>query len=181
MRFWRNLIGYQAVWFASVIAAANGRSWLGAAVAFVFVVGQLIASSNRTGDIRLVAVALLFGVAIDGALASSGWLRYASSHPALIAPIWILSMWAAFAMTLNHSLAFLQQRSLWAVALGLLGGPLAYVGASRGFGVLEFQPPGWRALAALAFAWAIALPALAQLAHRWRDIDRTVVVQELSR
>ena len=42
------------------------------------------------------------GALMDGGLAASGWLVYAASAPSW-PPLWILAIWAAFALTLNHS------------------------------------------------------------------------------
>ena len=168
MRFWANLLGYQAVWFIVVWAAGSGRPGIGVAAALVFVLLQAWASAQRASDARLVVCALGLGVLIDGALATGGLLRYASPTPALLAPAWILTMWAAFAMTLNHSLAFLQQRIAWAVVVGAIGGPLAYVGAARGFHAVAFVAPSWQATSVLALGWALALPLLVRCAARWR-------------
>ena len=167
MRFYANLFGYQAVWWVSMLAAAKGLSWIGVAGAVTFVLAQWIASGNRGSDALLVACSLLMGIFIDGFLGNSGLLNYASPAPALLAPIWILSIWAAFAMTFNHSFVFLQGRPAWGAALGAIGGPLAYEGAAR-LGAVQFAEPSWRAIALLVLAWGIVVPALAMLAHRLR-------------
>jgi hypothetical protein len=168
MRFYANLFGYQAVWWVSMLAAAKGLPWIGVAGAVVFVLAQWVASGTRSSDARLVACALLMGIVIDGFLGNSGLLRYASADPSVLAPIWILSIWAAFAMTFNHSFVFLQGRPAWGAALGAIGGPLAYEGAAR-LGAVQFTEPSWRAIALLGLAWGIVVPALAMLAHRWRS------------
>jgi hypothetical protein len=96
-------------------------------------------------------------------------LHYASPQPALLAPAWILAMWVAFAMTLNHSLAFLKTSPMAALVLGAVGAPLAYLAAGRGFGAVEFTPPAWRGELAVGAGWAVALvllPSLAHVAHR---------------
>lgn len=174
MRFWLNLAGYQLVWLAAVMWAAAGRPWLAVAVALVFALLQWLASAQRHSDLRLVAAALLLGVVLDGALAAAGILHYASATPALLAPLWILAIWVAFAMTLNHSLGFLRGRSWLAALLGAVGGPLAYLGAADGFGALAWVAPRPQALVVLAIGWAIAMATLAVLVQRWRNIDRGV-------
>lgn len=172
MRFWANLVGYQLVWFAAVIGAGRGLAWPGVLAALVFVALQWHASPQRGGDARLVLVALLAGIVIDGALAASDLLAYAAAMPGIAwAPAWIVTLWAAFAMTLNHSLAFLQGRPWLAVVLGASGGPLAYWGAARGWQAVEFASPAWPGLLALALAWGLAMPLLAALALRWRGRD----------
>jgi hypothetical protein len=107
MTFWGNLIGYQLVWFVAVIEAGSGRAWPGMAAALVFVAWQMWVSDCRGCDARLVLLAIGVGAVVDGVLADGGWLQYSAPEPALPphgAPVWILGLWASFAMTLNRSL-----------------------------------------------------------------------------
>ncbi|MDH1180365.1 DUF2878 domain-containing protein [Achromobacter mucicolens] len=165
MRFWANLIGYQLVWFSAVIGAGRGLAWPGVAAAVVFVAAQLAVSATARADFRLAAAAVLCGVVLEGTLSALGWARYAAD--AWPAPLWILALWAAFALTLNHSLVYLRSRPWMACVFGAVGAPLAYWGAARGWQSVQFEPPAWRATAALAAGWALALPALTAGARRW--------------
>ena len=166
MRVLANIIGYQCVWFVAVVGAVHGHWWSGVVAACAFVIAQWIGSRDRAVDARLVVCALLAGIVLDGTLAASGMLRYASPQPGLAAPSWILALWAAFAMTINHSLAFLRNSPIAALVFGGIGAPLAYFAAARGFGALEFIAPAWRGAAALAAGWAVALVLLTSLARR---------------
>jgi hypothetical protein len=164
-----NFAAYQAVWFAVVASAGHGRALLGMGAAALFAGAQLGLSRRRLGDVRLMAAAVCLGVIIDGTLRLSGWLCYASPEPAVPlhgAPLWILCLWAAFALTLTRSLAWLMRRPWLAALLGALGGPLAYAGAARGFAAVELVPPAARALGGLALGWGAALAVLAYLARR---------------
>lgn len=179
MRFWANLVGYQLVWFAAVIGAGQGNVWSGVLAAGVFVVGQWTWSRQRAADARLIVVALLLGQVIEGSLARNGVVTFAAAWPsANFAPLWILAVWAAFAMTLNHSLGFLQGRTWLSAVFGAVGGPLAYLSAARGWGAVQFAEPMWRALAWLALAWAVAMPLLAHLAQRWTNDSRARALLE---
>jgi len=73
MTFWANLIGYQIVWFGAVIGASRGNPWWGVVLSAGFVLIQAWGSDSRRADLRLVAVALYLGLALDGLLAASGW------------------------------------------------------------------------------------------------------------
>lgn len=166
-----NFVGYQAVWLAVVAGAGHGRAALGMGAAALFVAVQLVLSRRRRLDVRLMATAVLLGLIIDGTLGLLGWLRYASPAPALPphgAPLWILCLWASFALTLTRSLAWLVSRPWLAVLLGALGGPLAYASAARGFAAVELATPAAHAVAGLALGWSIAMPVLAHLARRGR-------------
>lgn len=172
--FWANLFGYQAVWFAAVIGAGGGYWWPGVVAAALFAALHLglypQSAKQRRADLKLMAVALGCGLALDGTLSLSGLARYAAGAPALPvggAPLWILSMWAAFALTLRHSMAPLLQRGWAALALGAIGGPLAYLGAGRGWSAIVFAEPQWQPLAVLALGWGLSIPLLAWLALRW--------------
>jgi hypothetical protein len=170
MRFWSNCIGYQLVWFCTVIAAAHGSLLPGILAFAAFCGWQLAISRDRGADLKLLGSSILLGVLIDGSLALAGWTAYATPAPSLPpggAPVWILCLWASFAMTLNETLIYLQ-RHLWVAAIfGAVGGPLAYLGAARAWHAVAFAAPASRGIAALSFAWGIALPALAALARHW--------------
>jgi len=164
-----NFVAYQAVWFAVVASAGHGRATLGMGAAALFAAVQLALSSRRLSDARLMAAAIFLGVMIDGTLSLLGWLRYTSPEPAIPphgAPLWILCLWAAFALTLTRSLAWLMRRPWLATLLGALGGPLAYASAARGFAAVELAPPAARALGGLALGWGAALAVLAYLSRR---------------
>ena len=49
-------------------------------------------SPLKRSDLRLVGTALLCGLLLDGALAATGWLRYAAPLPALPGPAWIATL-----------------------------------------------------------------------------------------
>lgn len=164
-----NFVAYQAVWFAVVASAGHGRAALGMGAAALFGAVQLALSRRRLNDLRLMAAAVCLGIMIDGTLRAGGWLRYAAPEPAFPphgAPVWILCLWAAFALTLTRSLAWLMRRPWLAALLGALGGPLAYASAARGFAAVEIAPPAARALGGLALGWGAALGVLAYLARR---------------
>jgi hypothetical protein len=168
MNLFGNFVGYQAVWFLAVYGAGAGRWWPALLAAGLFALWQLAVSAERSSDLRLIGCALLLGALIDGALARSGLLAYASAAPALPpggAPVWILSLWICFALTLNHSLRWLRGRPLPALLTGAVGGPLAYLAAARLSGAVSFAAPAWQPLTALALGWAVAL-ALLSAGHR---------------
>ncbi|GAB2590708.1 DUF2878 domain-containing protein [Dyella jejuensis] len=169
MSFWGNLIGYQLVWFAAVIGAARGAAWPGLISGLLFISWQTVTAKRPEVELRLLAIALLLGIVIDGVMAQRGWARYATSSPAFPehgAPWWILALWMSFATTLNRSLAYLRDRPWLALALGAIGAPLAYLGAQRGWHAVVFAAPAWRGIGWIAASWALALPLLAWLARR---------------
>lgn len=174
MKFWSNVVGYQIVWFSAVIGAGRGLWWPACAAAAAFMLLHFAfahrSHAGRVADLKLMAVALAIGLLLDGGLAASGLAHYAAdgvSLPPGGAPLWLLAIWASFALTLRHSMTFLSGRPLVALLFGAIGGPLAYLGAARGWQAIAFDEPRWPALLALAVGWGIAMPLLAMLAARW--------------
>lgn len=162
-----NVVGYQAVWLATIAGAGAGHAWAGPLAALVFVAATLAFGGRRRRDLQLLAVALPLGILLDTAFAASGWLRYAEPWPwTWAAPVWIWSLWAGFAMTLNHSMAFLRERPAAAALLGLFGGPLAYWAAAGAFDAVSFGAPVAWVMASLALGWAVVMPLLFALDAR---------------
>ena len=167
-----NVVGYQAVWFACVAGAGRGQPWMGPVAAMAFAALTLAFGGKRDADLRTLLLVLPIGFALDSAFAASGWMHYAQPWPwQHAAPLWIWALWFGFAMTLNHSLAFLGGRPWLAALLGLLGGPLAYWAASSAFGAVRFGVPIASVMVALALAWAVTLPLLMTLNRRWASAE----------
>jgi hypothetical protein len=167
MSFWIMFVAYEAVWFITVIGAGHERAWPGLLAVAMFAVWRLRMSVRRPLELRLMALALGLGLLLDGGLADKGLLVYAAAWPAGIAPAWILGLWLAFALTIVPLFGFLRGRPWLAAALGGIGGPLAYLGAARGWQAVRFTPPAWHALLWLSIGWGIALPLLVVLADYW--------------
>lgn len=154
-----NALGYQAVWFACVAGAGSGRAWLGLFAALAFVAATLAFGGRRREDLHTLLILFPIGISLDSLFLAVGWTLYSPPGPLpLLVPGWIAAIWLSFAMTLNHSMSFLRQNHWLAGVLGLVGAPLAYWSASRGFGVLSFGQPTAYVLLAMALCWALLLP-----------------------
>ncbi len=170
MRFWGNLLGYQAVWFCAVISASQGFVWPGLVTTALFAFWQVHRAARPDIELRLMASALACGLLLDGSLSMSGLLQYVLADAAVPpggAPLWILALWLSFALTLTQSLRYLQTHLGLAALFGAVGGPLAYLGAAHAFAVVHFEAPQWHGVLALAAGWGLAMPLLAGLARRW--------------
>ncbi|MFZ2236474.1 MAG: DUF2878 domain-containing protein [Dokdonella sp.] len=162
-----NFVAFQAVWFAAVVGASYGLWWLGPIAATVFAIAHLVSPMRIRGDGLLIVVALLLGVVIDSAYAFSGALTYAAPFPsAQLAPLWILALWVGFALTLNHSLAYLAHRPVVATIAGAVVGPISYWSAGRAFDAVTLGDPLWRTVLALSVGWAFAMLVLSLVARR---------------
>ena len=162
-------IAYEALWFAVVIGAASRHAWVGVGLSALFIGWQVAASAERALAWRLVVVALLLGVLVDGGAHALGVVRYASAEVALPpggAPLWIIGLWGAFGVTLVSAFRWIAGRPVLAATLGAVGGPLSYLGAQRGWGTVTFPAPAWQGMVYLGVGWAIALGVLSVVASR---------------
>ena len=161
MKILLNLILFQLTWMAAVGGAGQGLWWPGLVMLVVFAGWHLATTPWLRQDLVLFAGVTLGGFAVDTLLLQLGVLRYATPVPsAAVAPIWIVVLWAAFALTLNHSMRFLRGKAALGVLFGLLGGPLAYWVAAKVWGAAEFGMADWQSLLCLGLAWAILTPLL---------------------
>jgi hypothetical protein len=164
-----NFAAFQVGWFACVLGAAHGIPWAGPVAVVQVIALHLVLAENPVRETRLICLALVMGFVVDSLLAASGWLRYASPLPStLLAPYWILAMWALFATTLNVSLHWLKGHAGLSVLLGAVLGPLSYIAGQR-LGALEFADFRAGALA-LAVAWALAMPLLMRAAAHFDGV-----------
>ncbi|WP_164273311.1 DUF2878 domain-containing protein [Stenotrophomonas sp. B1-1] len=176
-RTWVNLLGNQAVWLCAVAGAARGWQWPALPAATIYIGSQLMTSPQPRLDLKLVALALACAWLVDGVVAATGSVRYAAAPFGWAPPPWICALWAAFAMTLTASMAFLQRHRLLPILFGLLLAPLAYLSAARGFDAVAFAEPRWHGVALLGLGWAVALPLLVGRARHGARAPRRPLLQ----
>lgn len=158
-----NIVAYQVAWFACVLGAASGVSWLGtlAALAVAFVHLALVRDSRA--EARLMIAVALIGLLLDTALIQGGVIRFETGNVVEgLPPHFMVALWIAFATTLNYSLRWLIAKPVVATLAGAVGGPLAYYAGMK-LGALQIKSAPL-ALPAIGLAWAAAMGALAILA-----------------
>ncbi|AVP97688.1 DUF2878 domain-containing protein [Ahniella affigens] len=161
-----NALLFQALWFSAVLGAAKGLWWPALPVLGVLIAFTWRYSPTRAQDFRLLGVAVALGMIIETGFAQTGWIRYAAALPSTeLAPVWILLMWAGFALTINHSLAPLMRTRWLALLSGAVFGPLAYFGAARLGAVESFGLSTLAMMLVIGVAWALSLLLLAELAR----------------
>jgi len=114
----------------------------------------------------LVVASALCGALVDSLWVALDLVRYTSGTIVDgAAPAWIVMMWALFATTITTTFTWLKDRVVVAALVGAIAGPLAYQGGAS-LGAASLVEPVWRAFAAFAFTWALAMPLLVEGAER---------------
>jgi len=166
------MLWMQALWFGAVMGAAQGLLWLAPVLLMGFALWEFHPVRRVYGDFQLMLVAVLIGLILDTTWVKLGWIEFAASWAlSEHAPLWILLLWAGLALTLNHSLAWLQSRLVLAAFLGGLSSPLSYLAAER-LGAVKIVNESEVWFVGLGLSWAVALPVLLWLASHLKHIKQ---------
>ena len=158
-----NAVLFQVGWFACIFGARH--PWL-LAVALACLVAHFLWVASWRTEGRLVASVTLFGCALDSFLLNLGVFDFVGDSPLL--PVWLALLWALFATTLNHSLAWSARHWWLASLLGGVGGSLSYLAGSR-IADVSFPYGQTPTLILLALIWAGVLPLLHAFARMYRE------------
>lgn len=153
-----NIAIYQTIWFLCVLGGNRG-----AAISFIFLLLHLLLTPTFRNDLKMMIILLIMGLMIDTPLQLIGFFSF-SGH-SLPVPLWLATIWLALATLVNHSLAWLKNRSLLSALFGALGGPLAYWAGVR-LGAATFNFPLLPSLAILAIVWALLWPTIMYISKR---------------
>jgi hypothetical protein len=167
-----NIVAFQAGWFAAVLGAAYGYSWLGPVTVTMVLAWHLSQSPRRFVEVIVALATGAFGFLFDSALIALGDLSPVRDWmPAPLSPLWMIFLWVNFATLLNVSLQWLQGRYLLAALFGAVGGPVAYyAGAQMG---ATRETLSNESILVLSVAWSGAVPAVFFIA---KVIDKHVRV-----
>ncbi len=149
---------FQIAWFACVLGAANAMPWLGVAVTAIIIIWHLYQAKQAKAEALLMLIALIIGATFDQVMLSYRLIDYVHhGWSESIVPVWILALWLGFVTALNVSLRWMHGRKLVAFLFGAIGGPLAYLSASK-LGAVSLQ--GINSYIALSVGWAVITPLL---------------------
>lgn len=117
-----NAIGFQVVWFICV--QGNNLNAAIATIALLFF-HQLIFRMNLKAWPILIAFSFV-GYLGDSVIANILHIQYTDGLTHL-APLWLLSLWLAFATTLNHSMQWLFKTPILTLLIALAFVPMSYL------------------------------------------------------
>jgi len=162
-----NLLFFKLVWLASLLGVAAGYAWLGILTLTLFITWHAATAPTARADFAIALTAMLVGVLLDSLYVSSGLIAYKGE---LIwsdgAPLWILALWANFALTFNGCLQWLKERRMLAAGLAMVCGPLSYYGGIR-LGTATVTGNDIALYALIGLGWSVAVPLLLWLLSRY--------------
>lgn len=151
-----NFVLLQTLWFALVVGVAYQHIWLGVGFFILFAIWQLHPVNRKPSDLKLAISLAVLGLLLDSLWLKLGLISYEMQWPfSFVAPVWIMMLWFAFGLTINHSLAWIFDYKIAGVLMGAIGGPVSYLAAEK-FGAVTLNNPV-SAFAALAFGWTLVM------------------------
>lgn len=158
-----NFAAFQVGWFACVLGAARGNTWIGPVCVALLLAVHLWIARDRRDEWKLLACSVPLGLVVNAVLQSSG---------AVVAPgpwtgsLWLLALWPMFATLLNESMSWMRGRYALGVAFGAVGAPLSYFAGERaGALVLHEDARVWIPL--VVATWSAAMAVLLALQSRF--------------
>jgi Protein of unknown function (DUF2878) len=165
MHLFLNALGFQTAWWACIAGVGHGLEIPALLYGLTLASLHTAYAPKPLQEIKLAAVALGMGVAIDTVLQATSVIDFYGWSLTFFSPFWLWLLWVLFAMTLNASLSFLQTTPLWLSALaGLVFGPLTYYAGAQ-LGAAYFDA-SFIHITALALVWMMALPFLVYIAKQ---------------
>lgn len=162
----------QLGWFACVLGAAAGRSWIGIGVCALLVTLHLLRVARPLEELKLLGAVMLIGGTWESVIVRFGFLTYPNSTlPEGLAPAWLFTLWVFFAAQFNTTYTWLKTRLVAAAVLGVTAGPLSFR-AGAALGALHFAKP-LPAAVTLGLGWAVLLPVITVLSRRWDGVKST--------
>lgn len=160
-----NALGFNVIWFALALGAPANSFIVPVFLSLLLIALHLVTSSALRQDTLLIGICLLIGFGFDSALQTLGLVQFAAPNAKPLdgfQPWWMAFLWAAFACTLNHSMAWLRGLH-WFPSSLLCGvfGYLSYLGAAK-LGALQIGS-GYAPMLILFGFWAGFIPLVQKL------------------
>ena len=168
-----NFILFQAGWFICVIAAAKNYSAVAVLRCAAIIGLHLTLLDDIRAELKLIAVTGCIGFGVDSLHIMLEVFQANSGSALPLAPLWLVTLWMLFAISLRHSLAYLENKPTISSAFAALFAPMAYY-AGHKLGAIHLpQSDMVTSLVAIALAWALVTPWLFGLA-KWLRSPQTV-------
>ena len=123
-----NAVLFQLTWFAAVLGGS-----LFAIAACALLTGHLAFRDSMKADAVIGAITAVLGLGLDTLWIQINVLDF---HGAAVAPMWIVVLWAALGLSINHSMAWFISRPLPGAILAAASAPLSYLSGAALGGVI---------------------------------------------
>ncbi|PSF12234.1 DUF2878 domain-containing protein [Marinobacter fuscus] len=150
-----NFVLFQCAWLACVLYPGLGSGLFALAVV---VFHLAVISQQRSMELQFIGLGIVLGGLMDSLWFRIGVLGLDSGEEIILAPPWLIAIWAVFMTTLCHSLNWISAKRWLPFVLAPVAGPFAYWSAGQ-LGVVNL-PGLFTSLLGMAAGWLILFPLL---------------------
>ncbi len=124
-----NVLFFYTIWWGTVGAISLGLNIIPPIITSLIIILHLYIISEPKKEIIFLVGCATIGLFIELIYLNSNFLSYYGYYifSNQFPPIWTICMWISLALTLNHSMAFLKNRWLLIIFLGMIFGPICYL------------------------------------------------------
>lgn len=150
---------FYIAWLVCINQATGPHPYNGPILIGFLLAIHLYLSKQKLLETILISTVALFGTLFDSIYIHIGWVEYMGGYENFhgIVPLWMTSLWAFYATTINHSLAWANKSVPFMIVLGGLGGAASYSVAFK-LGAAILSVPLITALIVIGIAWAFLFP-----------------------
>ena len=154
-----DLIGFKICWALCAFCTIWEMPYLGPLATLLFIIIHLYIVSFNNRDIKVICLAILCGLLMDSFFSYFSFIDYKGGVLAdlSLAPLWILSMWAGFSVTMLYTLDSIRNKYFYASLIGFFGGPLSY---NAGVQIGSLTITSNLSYFLLAIGWGLIIPFL---------------------
>ncbi len=158
-----NFISFQSAWLIAVNFKHSGVLILVAILILHFII-----SHHRLRDAYAVGVITLVGCLVDASASYAGLFVFTNGE---LIPLWLMLLWANFAITFHYSMAWLARfHTIIQAILGGVFGCLSYYTAYK-LGAVDYPFEIPLTIFSLIVIWSVTLPVYISIAATIRGIN----------
>ncbi len=161
-----NFVAFQINWLICVFGAAYGMPWLGPITVVLWLAVHVkMHQANSKPEYLLALFAATLGYGLDSLLVTFDVIHFPEQTQfGYLSPVWMVALWVNLAMTIRHSLDWLNHRNVIIALFGGVGGALAYW-AGHQIGAIILTDKLVSSLIVF-FVWSVALVTIYLVSNR---------------
>ena len=154
-----NFIGFYFCWWLTIYGAVKEIYFLGPLILILYMIVHFVYISFAKVEYLFIIICFFLGFLIDTVLLNLNFIIYKGYFPQHynFAPLWSVSLWLSFGLSIFHSFQWLQRRYFLTMILGIISGPIIYYSCLRA-NIIEFNLPLYQILIIISFLWSFILP-----------------------
>ena len=154
-----NLIFFYLIWWGCILGIRSNCDYVGPILTLVFIAAHLKMVAELKKELILILCCGFLGLTVENLYLYFNFISYEGYliSKSFMPPLWVVCIWIALAMTINHSMVFLKDRWIITVICGAIFGPACYFAVMK-FSIIHFHFSTLESIFILSTVCGISLP-----------------------